>query len=82
MIPHLLVVFTRQLEILVTSLSFFSDVAFEVGHGTAAPYLVLQVHYGKVDKFKGELVIYHACLRSCIYYRYMSFWDKILKAGY
>ena len=39
------------------SWSFLSDVAFEVGHGTAAPYLVLQVHYGKVDKFKGELVI-------------------------
>lgn len=45
----------------------FSDVAFEVGHGTAAPYLVLQVHYGKVDKFKGELVTYHSCLGSCIY---------------
>ncbi|CAH3014635.1 unnamed protein product [Porites evermanni] len=31
-----------------------NDVAFEVGHGTAAPYLVLQVHYGKVDKFKAD----------------------------
>ena len=34
----------------------FSDVAFEVGGDSGVSYLVLQVHYGKVDNFKGELI--------------------------
>ena len=32
----------------------FSDVAFEVGGDSGISFLVLQVHYGKVDKFNGE----------------------------
>lgn len=32
----------------------FLDVAFEVGGDSGVNYLVLQVHYGKVDNFVGE----------------------------
>lgn len=41
----------------------FSDVAFEVGDD-ATKYLVLQVHYGHVDKFKSKLIIilYHVMI--------------------
>ena len=34
---------------------WFLDVAFEVGGDSGVEYLVLQVHYGKVDNFIGEL---------------------------
>ena len=34
---------------------WFLDVAFEVGGKSGVNYLVLQVHYGKVDNFVGEL---------------------------
>lgn len=34
----------------------FPDVAFEVGGDSGVNYLVLQVHYGKVDNFKGEII--------------------------
>ena len=33
---------------------FFLDVAFEVGGDSGIAYLVLQVHYGKVDQFVGK----------------------------
>ena len=31
-----------------------SDVAFKIGATTPIKYLVLQVHYAKIDKFKGN----------------------------
>ena len=33
------------------------DVAFKVGGSTSIKYLVLQVHYANIDKFKGNLPI-------------------------
>ena len=33
---------------------FFVDVAFKIGGSTSIKYLVLQVHYSNVDKFKGN----------------------------
>jgi hypothetical protein len=33
------------------------DVAFKVGGETSIKYLVLQVHYANIDKFKGNLPI-------------------------
>ena len=41
---------------------WFLDVAFEVGGKSGVNYLVLQVHYGKVDNFVGELAGLHACI--------------------
>ena len=38
---------------------WFLDVAFEVGGKSGVNYLVLQVHYGKVDNFVGELAGLH-----------------------
>lgn len=39
-----------NLDILI----FFVDVAFKVGGPTSIKYLVLQVHYANLDKFKGN----------------------------
>jgi hypothetical protein len=33
---------------------FVIDVAFKVGGSTSIKYLVLQVHYANIDKFKGN----------------------------
>ena len=41
------------------------DVAFKVGGSTPIKYLVLQVHYASIDKFKGNF-----------FYRYSSFGRK------
>jgi len=34
------------------------DVAFKVGGSTSTKYLVLQVHYANVDKFKGRSFLF------------------------
>ena len=56
LIPHLLVVFTRQLEILVTTLVFVNFVCFDGANHTLLLSVSLLTNYLAVHKLKFALV--------------------------